>query len=50
MQIPWTTIGKRILAVIPILMFVTSPGCPHCVKMISQTYQAPHISPLVRSR
>ena len=31
----------------PILMFVTSPGCPHCVKMISQTYQAPHISPLV---
>lgn len=31
----------------PILMFVTAPGCPHCVKMIAETYQARHISPLV---
>ncbi|MCA9233854.1 MAG: thioredoxin fold domain-containing protein [Planctomycetales bacterium] len=31
----------------PILMFITSPGCPHCVKMISETYQAPHLSPLI---
>ncbi|MBX3434577.1 MAG: thioredoxin family protein [Pirellulales bacterium] len=31
----------------PILLYVTSPGCPHCVKMVSETFQAPHISPLV---
>lgn len=27
----------------PILVYVTSTGCPHCVQMIQQTYQRPAI-------
>jgi thioredoxin-like negative regulator of GroEL len=31
----------------PILVFATSPSCPHCVRMIGQTYQSPPISGLL---
>jgi len=31
----------------PILVFACSPNCPHCVRMIGETYQSPQIKRLV---
>ncbi len=31
----------------PILIFACSPNCPHCVRMIDETYQSPKIKRLV---
>jgi len=28
----------------PILVFATAPSCPHCVRMVGETYRSPHIS------
>ena len=33
----------------PILVFVSMPNCPHCVKMVDQTYHLPHVEALVSS-
>lgn len=33
----------------PILVFVTMPQCPHCVKMIEQNFETPEVSKLVAS-
>ncbi len=32
----------------PILIFVSMPNCPHCVKMIDQTYHRPEVEQVVR--
>ena len=31
----------------PILIFVTMPQCPHCVKMIEETYKRPKVGKIV---
>src|SRR4051812_11192782 len=31
----------------PILVFACSPNCPHCVRMIGETYQSPQIKRFV---
>ncbi len=31
----------------PILVYVTMPGCPYCVKMLRQTYRLPEVGRLV---
>jgi len=31
----------------PILVFATAPSCPHCVKMIGETYRSPQVSRMV---
>jgi len=31
----------------PILIFVTSPSCPHCTRMISQTYRTARIKRMI---
>lgn len=33
----------------PILVYVCMPNCPHCVKMMEQTYEVPHVEKLVSS-
>jgi hypothetical protein len=33
----------------PILIYVTMPQCPHCVKMIEQTYKRPTVGKIVSS-
>jgi thioredoxin-like negative regulator of GroEL len=32
----------------PILIFATAPSCPHCVRMLGETYKKPAVSQLVR--
>lgn len=34
----------------PILVYVTSDGCPHCVRMVEQTYKLPAVSQMVVNR
>jgi hypothetical protein len=31
----------------PILLYVTMPGCPHCEKMIEETYHLPNVEQMV---
>ncbi|MCG8449286.1 MAG: thioredoxin family protein [Pirellulales bacterium] len=31
----------------PILVYVCMPNCPHCTKMVEQTYELPHVGQLV---
>jgi thioredoxin-like negative regulator of GroEL len=33
----------------PILVFATAPSCPHCVRMVGETYRAPQVKELVAS-
>jgi thioredoxin-related protein len=32
----------------PILVYVTMPQCPHCTKMIEQTYEQPEVDEMVK--
>jgi thiol-disulfide isomerase/thioredoxin len=40
----WTSAQKSNL---PILVFATAPSCPHCVRMIGETYRSPQINRFV---
>jgi hypothetical protein len=31
----------------PILLFATSANCPHCVRMVGESFQSPHVSRFV---